>query len=99
MRGRADGLGARISSIGLRITLAQRPNHALDERNLVLRNGVLLVHGSIGPGPIPSLYGHPPVHAAENVLGRLAKGYKKPRKSRSQIRCDTLCLDLRIQRT
>src|SRR5213592_4362115 len=99
MRGRADGLGARISSIVLRIALAHRPNHALDEGNLVLRDAVLLVQGGIGPLPIPSLYGHPPVHAAESVLGGLAKRYEEPRKSRSQIRLDTLCLDLRSQRT
>src|SRR5947208_16178236 len=99
MCGRADGLGARSSSIVLLIVLAHRPNHALDERDLILGDAVLLVERGIGPAPIPWLYGNPPVHAAENVLGGLAKRHEEPRKPRSQIRRDTLCLDLRSQRS
>src|SRR6266498_3170717 len=81
------------------IVVAHRPNHTLDERNLVLRDAVLLVEGGIRPCLVPGLYRNPAVHSAENVLGRLSKRNKESRKSRSKIRLDALCLDLRTQRT
>ena len=49
MRGRASGLGARISSMVLVITVAHRTDHAVNECNFILSNAVPLVEYLVRP--------------------------------------------------
>src|SRR3978361_702005 len=99
MLGRASGLGARMSSMVLFILPAHRSNHRLNKRLFVSTDSGFLIKVSIGSSPVPSLCGNPAVHAAEDVLGGLAKRDKEPRESRSQICLHILCLGFILQRT
>src|SRR5690606_28644192 len=90
MRGRASGLGARISSMALLIGLAHGADHGFDEGLLFSSDAVFLVEFGIGPVMIPWLYRNPTVHASEYILRWLAKRYEKASEPRMQIRLDTL---------
>ena len=74
MRGRASGFGARISSMVLLIALAHRPDHAIDERDLVLVDAVLFVEQLVGPSPVPRLLWNPRVGRTQCVLRYLSQG-------------------------
>src|ERR1017187_7830043 len=98
MRGRASGLGARISSILLLIVLAHRSNHALDECDLVLRDAVLRVEQIVSPSPVPRLLWHPCVSGSQGVLGDLPQRYEKTEQPSPIVAGETLSCPLCLER-
>src|SRR6266436_7071219 len=91
MRGRASGLGARISSMVLLIALGHRTNHFLNECDLVRCKFVLLVEISVGPLAIPRLLRNPSVNRLSRMLRDLAEREKKSEESGPCVALDGSC--------
>src|SRR5687768_8861084 len=96
MRGRATGLGARMSStVGLLIfsfiqhaVVEERGvmfrDLRFDERDFVLGQAVAPVELRIGPHLIERQFWHEAINAPRSVLGWLAERHKEPREAGPQ---------------
>src|SRR2546423_12915890 len=97
MRGRATGFGARISSMGLLIALAHRTNHAVDERDLVLCDAVLLVEHPVRPVAIHRQIGYELEPLVIEMLGVLTKRHEKANETSSQVAREPLGCGLGLE--
>src|SRR3989338_3225489 len=98
MRGRASGLGARISSMGLVIILAHRSDHAFDECNFVLGDAVLRVNKFVSPSPVPRLLWHPCVSRSKGILSDFSERYEKAEQASPIVAGEALRCPLRLER-
>src|SRR3954469_25410697 len=98
MRGRASGLGARISSmVGLLITLDHRTDHLFDKRDLLDCKLVFLIESGVSPRAIPSLLRNPCINRLSRMLSDLAEREEKPEKSGSCVARDGLCFGFGVR--
>src|SRR5439155_12429031 len=103
MRGRASGLGARISSIDLVIlggsAEVHRADNLLDERYLASGDAIFRVEVLVRPSPRPLLGWHEGVDLACYVLGWLVQENQETSQSTGAVGQDAFSLILRIERT
>src|SRR5713101_5736067 len=102
MRGRASGLGTRISSMVLLIrdisAEVHRANNLFDERDLTSGEAVLCVEVLVGPPLRPLLNWHERVDLASNVLGRLVQKNQEASQPAGEVGRDAFSVTLRVER-
>src|SRR3954471_19756550 len=112
MRGRADGLGLRISSIdGLLIVPVisgivieqlfidfHRAHDSLNERDFARSNAILLVEVFVRPPPPPLLGWDEGVNLAICVLGWLVQKNEEASQPTAEVGQDTLGFSFRLER-
>src|SRR6266849_6641744 len=102
MRGRASGLGARISSIALVIlggtAEVHRADNLLHERDLAGGDAIFRVEDLVHPLPRPLLGWYEGVDLARCVLGWLVQKDQEARQPTGEVGQGTFCLTLRVER-
>src|SRR6266403_2145486 len=108
MRGRASGLGARISSNVLLIVVRRclvgrvasevhRADYLLDEGYLTRGEGIFRVEVRVRPPPRPVLGWHKGVDLARDVLGWLVQKYEEARQPTAEVGQNALGLGLGVK--
>src|SRR3954447_21362987 len=99
MRGRLSGLGARMSMVSdIKEFSVHRTDHSVDECNLIVCDGVLLVELLVGPVLVPLLLWHPAIDALHCVLAYLPQRYEESDKRGLKVTGNDICLLLRFER-
>src|SRR4051794_23401721 len=109
MRGRASGLGARISANVLLIVVGKcivervagevhRPDYLLDEGYLTRGEGIFRVEVRVCPPPGPILGWHKGIDFARDVLGRLVQENQEASQPTGEIAQNALGLGLGVKR-
>ena len=101
MRGRASGLGARISSIDLVIlggsAEVHRADNLLDERDLASGDAIFRVEVLVRPPPCPLLGWHERVDLARCVLGWLVQKNEEASQPTGEVGQDAFSLILGVE--
>src|ERR1700730_7716702 len=108
MRGRASGLGARISSMALLIFVGNWlvgravgevhwADYLLDERNFVLSSAILFVEQIVCPWFCPLLSWNEGVDPARGIVRRLVQENQKARQPTGEIGQGAFGLGFRVE--